>query len=259
TYFGGLLTTCGPRHFGAPADDEVEETSYGVHDRMNLLAATDVAVKREWHGDDYVLSVSGRLTDARVFKPTITVDRTIRTHMGASSFEICDVVTNASFEPASFMILYHMNIGAPLLSADTRLIVKADSVEPRDDHAATDGQKWGELEEPQAGYQEKCYLFEPAQDAHGKCRAAIVNPALDDGLALTITWDKAALPNMTEWKMMGKPEYVLGVEPCNTPILPRDELRERGLLPSLEPGETREINLTVEVHEGREAVEALMA
>ncbi|MDK1031115.1 MAG: aldose 1-epimerase family protein [Planctomycetia bacterium] len=257
TYFGGLLTTCGPRHFGAPADDKVEGVYYGVHDRFNLLSATDVAVKRRWEGDEYLLSVSGRLTDTTVFKPPITIDRTVSTRMGASSIEIHDIVTNAGFEPAPFMILYHCNIGYPLLSADTRLVVEADSVEPRDDEAAKDPEKWCEFHEPVAGFAEKCYLIDPSADNEGRCRATVVNPKLDSGLAVSFTWDKSALPNMTVWKMMGKPEYVLGIEPCNAPILARDELRKRGLLPSIEPGEVREIRLTIEVLEGAEALAAL--
>jgi len=257
TFFGGLLTTCGPRHFGAPAEDEAEGVSYGLHGRLNVLSATDVAVRRQWQGDDYVLSVSGRLTDACVFKPTLTLQRTISTRLGSNSFEIHDVATNAGSVPTPFMILYHINIGYPLLSADSRLVIKTDSVEPRDEEAAKGAEKWAEFEEPKAAYKEKCYLMEPAADADGKCTATIVNPKLDDGLGLSVTWDKAALGYMTEWKMMGQPEYVLGIEPCNTPILPRDELRRRNLLPVLEPGASREIRLTLKVHEGIKAINAL--
>ena len=47
-------------------------------------------------------------------------------------------------------------------------------------------------------------------------------------------------------------DYVVGIEPCNAPCANRAVLRERGLLPVLEPGETREITVDISVLDGQE-------
>ena len=52
---------------------------------------------------------------------------------------------------------------------------------------------------------------------------------------------------MTEWKMMGEHTYAVGVEPCNVGMAPRNVLREKGLLPMLEPGEARDYHVRIGV------------
>jgi len=61
---------------------------------------------------------------------------------------------------------------------------------------------------------------------------------------------------MMEWKMMGTGDYVLGMEPCNVDLMSRAEMRRRGLLPLLAPGQSVEIELVLGVLDGADAIEA---
>jgi hypothetical protein len=59
--------------------------------------------------------------------------------------------------------------------------------------------------------------------------------------------------------MAGEADYVLGLEPCNAPVVSRADLRARGLLPSIAPGETRGFRVEMGVAAGAAAAAALEA
>jgi hypothetical protein len=120
-------------------------------------------------------------------------------------------------------------------------------------HLAQHCEMWA----PMAGFQEHTYSLEPKAGADGLCRAALVNPDLDGGIALSVTWPKATLPFMAEWKMMGQGTYVLGIEPCNCPFPPRAGLRQRGLMPVLKPGESFETGIAIRLHCGADHLRQL--
>jgi hypothetical protein len=110
---------------------------------------------------------------------------------------------------------------------------------------------------PTEGAEEMVYLIEPEADDDGLCRAALVNPDLAGGLAVSLEWPKETLGYLTQWKMTGQGTYVLGIEPCNAPLLERTELRERGLMPELAPGESFDAGVTIRVHSGADELAAL--
>jgi hypothetical protein len=69
-------------------------------------------------------------------------------------------------------------------------------------------------------------------------------------MGLRWTYDKASLPHLFQWKMMGQGTYVLGIEPGNSSgIEGRAVARQRGDLPHLGPGESRRYRLEVEAIE----------
>ncbi|MBM4019526.1 MAG: DUF4432 family protein [Planctomycetes bacterium] len=254
-FHGGLVTTCGLRHFGAPDSDGGE--SWGLHGRASSLAAEDVAVHRAWQGGRYLLSIRGRVREAEVFKSTVVLERTISTELGSREIRIVDRVTNAGHATSTAMLLYHINLGWPLLSPESRLLVAYSAIKPVTDHAATGLRQHCRMQQPTRGYGEMVYTMEPRADRRGLCRAALVNPGLDGGTALSVEWPKAALPYLMQWKMMGQGTYVLGVEPANCPFPPRAELRKSGKMPSLAPGEAIRVSLVLRVHCGRAELRAL--
>ena len=85
--------------------------------------------------------------------------------------------------------------------------------------------------------------------------AGIVNSKM--GFGAYVRFRKSQLPFLVEWKMLGRGHYVVGLEPCNAPVLSRRELRTRGQLPILQPGECRTIGLEIGVADGPAGVETL--
>ena len=98
------------------------------------------------------------------------------------------------------------------------------------------------MEKPQADYEERCYFFDTVEQQDGKVHAGIYNPDIDAGVVYS--YAKNDLPCLTEWKMMGRRDYVLGIEPGNVNPAPRCKQRAEGVLPFLQPEESNTVSIT---------------
>jgi len=248
TFAGGLLTTCGLTTIGAAGRDGDEEL--GLHGRYATIPGRQVCDRARWEGDDYVLEASAVMEECRLFGDKLRLTRTISARAGAKSLFIHDVVENFGYRPAPFTILYHINFGFPLLDAASRALIRAAESTPFNAHSAQGLAEMLAFAAPAPDYEQQNFTHRMATDADGWTAAALVNPDLAGGLGVYIKFDGRALPYLNEWKMLGEGDYVTALEPCNTPCLNRGLLRERGLLPILAPGETRELRVEIGVLEG---------
>ena len=255
TFFGGLLTTCGLNHFGAPGRDGDEEL--GLHGRHATTPAAHVRDDSRWVGDEYVLEASGVCEDAVLFGDRLRLTRTVSARIGENRLQICDVVENFGYRPSPFTILYHINLGFPLLDASSRVQIGAAYSAPHDAVSAQDMERMFECSAPVPGYREQNFTHRMAADAEGDAYAALVNPRLHGGLGVYVRFDARTLPWLNEWKMLGEGDYVLAIEPCNAPAQTRAVLRQDGTLPFLAPGETREMRLEIGVLEGAADLDAV--
>ena len=255
SFAGGLVCTCGLTYCGAPCEDEGEEL--GLHGRVSNTPAQNVAVDACWQGDEYVMSVKGEVHETGVFRDSLVLTRRISAKMGESVITIHDVVANRSFAPVPHMMLYHMNIGFPVVDAGSKLLSPSRAVTPRDADAEAGKEKYDTFEAPTPGYQEKVYYHDLAADRSGMTAAAVVNRGLaGEGLGVYVRYSKKQLPFFAEWKQMGQGVYVVGIEPANCHVEGRDRERVRGTLVTLAPGETREYDLAIGVLHGRKAIKA---
>jgi len=81
SFFGGALTTCGLTHFGPPAEEDGE--GHGLHGRISNVPADEVAPHSRWRGDRYLLSVRGKMRQAKVFGENLSLTRTVAPNCGA--------------------------------------------------------------------------------------------------------------------------------------------------------------------------------
>ncbi len=253
-FFGGLITTCGLTYLGAPGTDREEEL--GIHGRISYTAARNVLVDNDWDGDDYVMRVQGRLTESTVFGNTLVLTRCISARLGEPRFFVHDSVENAGREPSPFMLLYHVNIGFPLVHRASRILLPTDHVEPRDEAAQVGREHYDRFEDPAPDYAERVYFHAMRPNSAGRVQAAVVNPTIHDGVGVYVRYDPLELPCFTEWKMMNSDEYVVGLEPGNCLPLGRAIERSEGRLRTLEPGEVQEFHLEFGVLDGAEAIQS---
>jgi hypothetical protein len=247
SFGGGLLATCGLDQFGSPSSDAGEE--FGLHGRVGNLPAKAVGYRTYWDGDSYELEVTGEVRQTRVFGENLVLRRRISTRLGSNRILIGDTVTNEGFAPQPHMILYHFNLGFPLVSENSRLHLESEQVFPRNEDAEAGLEDWMNLQPPTAGFREHVFRHDLAADAEGKVHVTLENPTI--GIGLRWTYDKASLPHLFQWKMMGQGAYIVGIEPGNSSgIDGRAAARESGDLPHLEPGESRSYVIEVEVIEG---------
>lgn len=234
SFAGGLLTTCGLTHFGAP--DALDGQSFGLHGRIAHIPAENLRIWQEWQGESFVLMVEGTVRQAVLFGENLCLRRRIATEMGSRTLSVTDTVSNEGGRPVPHGLLYHCNFGFPLVSPESRLCIEDTAFEPRDSEAEKGVDAHAQFEEPRAGVAEQVFFHRPKKDSKGFAAASLINPKL--GLGLRLKWQAEQMPVLTQWKMMGKGEYVCGLEPATHAMGPRETLAKKNLPRPLEPGET---------------------
>lgn len=225
TFTAGFLTTCGLQAVGSPCVDEGEELP--LHGTIANTPADHVY----WFEEEKHLVIRAEIRDEYLFAKKYRLNREIRVSLEENEFVIRDRIENTGDTVQPLEILYHMNMGYPLLDEDSIVEIPSAEVLPRDEHAAEDIENWMHIIKPEAGYVERCYYHK--FDKEGK--ASIYQPKIGQGLE--ITFDPKVLDGFVEWKMMGVRDYVLGLECGNCYPDGRDVMRRNGMLKFLEPGE----------------------
>jgi len=247
SFAGGLLVTCGLTWMGASCEDEGR--SLGLHGRASHLPATNVHWSGEWNSDDYVLSVTGKVRESLVFGENVQLTRTIRAKMGESRLFIEDRVENLGYQRTPHMILYHINVGFPVLDEHARFLAPSKRAIPRDPDAEEGIVDWHRMQPPTPGYKAQVFFHEMEAEADGSVTTAVVNGGRAEGnlMGVSVRYFPAELPCFTQWKMMDCGTYVVGMEPGNARVMGRDIERSEGRLQYLEPGEERCYHLEIGV------------
>lgn len=253
TFSGGLVATCGMRNVGTGCLDEGEEL--GLHGRVGTLPMEELGYWGEWKDDEYWMFLKGTLTEGVIFGNPLRLTRLISARLGDSSISIDDCVENIGGQPSPLMMLYHCNLGFPVLGPSARLVTNSLKVSPRDETAAAGLDRYAEFQPPTAGYAEQCFYHDMAADNDGNVHAALVNRELDDGLGVFLRYHRKTLPCFIQWKMMGYGTYALGLEPANALVSGRASEREAGRLSMLQPGEKRRFHLEIGALDGVAAIE----
>lgn len=244
SFQGGLVVTCGLDQFGSPATDGSE--SFGIHGRVSNLPASQVNYRTYWAGDDYHLEISGQVRQARLFGENLVLERKISARLGSNTIRLEDTVTNEGFTPQPHMILYHCNLGFPLLGPAATLQLETAATVARDAAAELGLAEWRRFQPPTPGYREQVFRHAPLANDQGEAVVRLDNPELDFGFKLR--YSAGTLPHLFQWKQMGQGAYVLGLEPANSSAIEgRAVARQRHDLPQLEPGESRGYQLQFEI------------
>lgn len=232
-FFVGQLTTVGLQNAG-PARI-VYGDNQGLHGRINNIPAEEVSVQRITDSDTPYILISGVLREARIFGENLRLKRTIKIYYQDDKIMLHDEVINRGYEERQFALMYHINFGYPLIDESSEINIDTADVQPRTKNAADNINSWNRLEKPSVPYEERCYFHDVSPDADGYASYRVMNK--NRHIAAKIIYEKEKLPYFCQWKMMGRGEYVLGMEPANIQ-LDGPALGENGCVaPFLKPGE----------------------
>lgn len=229
SFTAGFFTTCGLTAVGAPCTDNGEVLP--LHGTISHIPAELVAMEENDEG----LTIKLKITDGVLFGRKLVMNRCYHFSYTENTFSVTDTVTNENDVESPYMLMYHCNMGWPLLSENSIVRVPHSKLTPRDDEAKAYVDSALQMEKPQAGFRERCYYYD-VLEKDGYASAGIYNG--DIGKGLVMCYDKSTLPCFTQWKMMGKRDYVLGLEPGNCNPDGRDVLRKNGTLQFLQPEES---------------------
>lgn len=240
SFTAGFLTTCGLTNAGSPCVDEGEELP--LHGSIGNTPAEHIY----WERDEKEIRIHAKVTDARLFSHKLTLNRTLRCSLTSDTIEIEDRIKNEGDRAYPVEVLYHMNMGYPLLSEKSLVYIPSSHVEARNERAAQGLDEWNRMQKPEAGFEEQCYYHRFS----GEGKAGIFQP--EEGQGLMISFDSNNLNYFTQWKMMGMRDYVLGLEPGNCHPDGRKKMREDGTLKILQPEEEVVYGLKVSMVKGME-------
>ena len=231
--FHELLARCGLASHGPPGTDPAEGRPLTLHGRIANLPAHRVTAGND---DDSRIWVRGEVDETSLFGPCLRLDSTVSTTPGSHRLSLCETVTNLAGTSSEFELLYHTNIGRPLLEPGARLAAPARRVLPANQHAADGIDHWNLFGPPEPGFIEQCYFLELAADPDGRTLVVLHNQSATRGIALE--FDLAPLPCFTLWKntVHDADGYVAGIEPSTDLPNPREFERSKGRLMTLEPG-----------------------
>jgi len=237
SFTAGFLTTCGLNAVGSPCEDNGE-----VLPLHGTIANTPASSYSYEVLEDKIV-VKALILDEVIFSHKLALEREYTISLKENKFFVKDRIVNRGDFEYPAMILYHMNMGYPLLSEKSVLDIPSTSIKGRTPISQKDINEWNKLLPPTPNYEERCYFHTFGKDNR---YAKIYSPLINTELSITFSEN---LDYFTEWKMMGCRDYVLGLEPGNCHPDGRDKMRKEGKLTILKPDESVQYNVCVEVKE----------
>ena len=233
SFGGGFLTTCGLQNIGSSDGIDPE---LSVHGRISNTPAENVCVEILPNGSGVI--VSGTLREGVIFGSRLVLHRKITCLKGNDAIEITDTVTNEAFTEDAVSMLYHFNIGYPMLSETAVPYIPANKTIPRNGHAATDLENWSVVRSPSAGYEEMCYYHFLRENVIGMDNSQI-------NTSLRIAFDSPILDRAVQWRMFGAGDYVMGLEPASCTLEGRADAVANGSQKYIKARESIQNNLKI--------------
>lgn len=247
---GGMMFTCGLENICAPyAGDK----AYPMHGRIRTTPAEHTGADTCWKGDSYEISLHGEMREAELFGENLLLKRNITTVYPGKQIFIEDTIENQGFREEPAMLLYHFNVGYPLLDQGAEIILPTKRVIPRDEAAAAHKEAYAHMEAPVDNEPEYVFLHELAADEKGNTFGAVINEKL--GLGIRLEFNQKHLPYFMQWKSLASGDYVIGLEPANSSVYGRGYHEKEGTLHTIKPFASERIQLTVTILEGEELEE----
>ena len=226
SFGGGFLATCGLTQVGEPCP------GHGLHGRIDNTPAEQVSWRRFRDGDTLWAEISGTMYEACHQGEYLSLCRTIRLNHREKKIWIEDTVTNLGNVPQPFMLLYHINMGAPFLMPNTGVTLPKSKTEPFD--VAADTHRVHSTLVPDVSEErlDLLWLHHPLDD----CKKQTAE--VDNGSRrISITWTADTLPVLGQWELLHPKAYVLALEPTNTHLRGQEWEAANGSLRYLSPGE----------------------
>ena len=240
---GGMFFTCGLENICAPCVDHGKE--FPMHGRIRSTPGEHVSADARWEDERYLISIQGEMREAELFGENMVLRRRIETKYGSKRIKVTDEVSNESFREEPLMLMYHFNVGYPLLSPECQVVIPSKEVSPRDNVSSAQINRWNQIDPPKDNEPEYVFIHELVSDENGWSFAAIWNPEIEIGLK--ISFDRKYLPYFYQWKTSASGDYALGLEPANSSVYGRLYHSEKFGLHKLLPMTAEKVELVIDV------------
>ncbi len=234
SFTAGFCTTCGLTAVGNACVDNGEQLP--LHGTISNTPCENFSYRI----DENNIYITATVRDAHIFSHKLVLEREYVVSLDENKITMKDAVKNIGSFESPYEIMYHCNMGYPLLCENTEIKISSCEVTGRNEHAESELADCLKVESPQPGYVEKCFYHKFSD----KAEVSMYNPDIKKGLKMF--FDPKELKCFTQWKMMGEYDYVMGLEPANCTPDGRNVMREKGMLEFIKPGESKNQTLNFE-------------
>lgn len=208
---GGMIYTCGLDSLG-------EREGFEEHGSIHNVPAEILRAECSEEG----IVVEALIRDTCVGGKNLVIRRKITTAIGSDTVRLEDVLTNRSYRDEPYCLLYHVNVGYPMLDEGARIEIDSETCLPRTECAARQLDSACRIDAPVPEAEETCYYFDPK---NGK--ASLVNDSL--GKRFQVLYSRDTLPHFLGWKSLASGDFAVGLEPATAKL---DHLFEMKTLPA---------------------------
>ncbi|NND98193.1 MAG: aldose 1-epimerase family protein [Pirellulaceae bacterium] len=242
--FDELVVRCGLESNGAPQHDDQGNLVYPLHGRIGNLAADSLSI--DYDEASGRLEVIGEVRESRLFFKNFTLRSRLRVHAASGLVELLDDVTNELSKPATMQLLYHINVGAPVLGDGATLEIPLEELAPKDELSASEIDQWNQFGPPQDDYSERVYFAKPRADETTNRTIALLRDA-EGERGLAVTFNTNGLPRFVLWKNTAglRDGYVTGLEPTTNYPNERAYETKQGRVVEIAPEETASFRVSL--------------
>lgn len=197
---GGMLYTCG-------LDSVGDREGYDEHGSVHNIPAEILRAECDEEG----IVVEAVIRDTEVCGKNLVLRRRISAKIGDGCVRVEDRLTNEGYRSEDYCLLYHINLGYPLIDDGARIVADADMCLPRTDWAEKNMDTVYAVCAPVPDMEETCYYFSLPNP-----EVSLVNEKI--GKKFTVSYSGDTLPHFLAWKNMTSGDYAVGLEPCTTKL-----------------------------------------
>lgn len=197
---GGMLYTCGLDSVGG-------RDGYELHGTLHNIPAEIIRAECNENG----IIVEAIIRDTALFGKNLALKRKIFTEIGGDSITLEDTLCNIGYKEEEYCLLYHINVGYPMLDNGAKVIADVESYTPRTAWAKQNETTMYAMSGAVPNQEETCYFLKLS-----KPEISLINEKI--GKKFTVSYSGDTLPHFVEWKSMASGDYALGLEPCTTEL-----------------------------------------
>ena len=204
---GGMLYTCGLDSVGGRDGFELHGT---LHNTPARILRAEVC--------EQGIVVEAVVRNTALFGKNLALKRKITAAIGGEALFVEDTLCNEGYANEDYCLLYHINVGYPMLDDGAKITADVEEVAPRNDWSRKNQSTMYEMNDSIACEEECCYFL--------KLKTPTISLANERvGKKLTVSYSQDTLPHFVEWKSMASGDYALGFEPCTTELDDRFQYR----------------------------------
>ena len=197
---GGMLYTCGLDSVGG-------REGFELHGTFHNIPAEIIRAESNEKG----ILVEAIIRNTALFGQNLVMKRRIFSALEGDSVTLEDTLINEGYKEEEYCLLYHINVGYPMLDEGAKIIAETESYIPRTAWAKQNEATMYAMGGAVPNQEETCYFLKLKSP-----KISLFNEKL--GKTFTVSYSGDTLPNFVEWKSMASGDYALGLEPCSTAL-----------------------------------------